>query len=756
MLLDVPGTARPAPPLWSWLALPALLQAGPILGQAVDGDDDATQRPPPTVRIVRTDTPPVVDGKLGDPAWSQAAVIDDFVQVGPDEGAKPTEKTEIYLLYDDNALYIGARMYDREPSRISASILKQHTGLRNDDRLAVIVDPFDTHRGAYRFELNPNGVRVDSLYKRTGGFDTNWATIWQGEAHIDGKGWTAEMAIPFKSLSFDPRNGIWAMNFGRAIRRKGEEVAWVERNRGYDQSVVGRVTGFSKLDQGLGLDIVPSLSAVQTKRFSPPGTDLNLEPSLDAFYKVTPSLNAALTINTDFSATAVDNRQVNLTRFDLFFPERRAFFLQDSDLFQFGNIAAASPTGRHNTAIDDPTRANGLPFFSRRLGLGNDGTPVGLKYGGKLSGHIGRWTVGSLTVRQDAYGGVKASNAFVGRVAADVLGESSVGLIITDGDPNSNLSNTLYGADFRYLNSRLPGGRRISGQAWMERSDTQGLTGNDAAYGIGFSMPNGDGWRGGAAMKVLEQNFNPALGYISRVGIRQHTAQIGYTRFTNGHYIHELFGGLDYLRIDLVTGEPQTEKYSFTPLELQSRGRDVFTLRYIVDTENVLMPFQIYSDPTREVDVPAGRHEFRRYGFDIETGGQRRVSMNFRYRAGTFYDGTRLHLRAGANWNPSEHFYLQASYDWNDIALTQGRFISRLVTATAGLVFSSRLAWVTLIQYDNVSENLGIDTRLHWIPREGREGFIVLDHNLQDYDKNGRFASLSSALTLKFNYTLRF
>lgn len=755
MSRDASGAVRAAPSHRSWLALLALLPAAAALGQAPAGGG-AAARPQPSVRIRRTDTPPVIDGKLDDAAWSQAAVIEDFVQVGPDEGAEPTEKMTIYLTYDDNALYIGGRMHDSEPARISANILKQHTGLRDDDRLAVIIDPFNNHRGAYRFELNPNGVRVDSLYERTGGFNTNWDTIWQGKARIDGQGWTTEMAIPFKSLSFDPRNDTWAMNFGRAIRRKGEEMAWVERNRGYDQSVVGLVTGFSGLDQGLGLDVVPSLSAVRNKQFLPAGTDSSLEPSLDMFYKVTPSLNAALTVNTDFSATEVDSRQVNLTRFSLFFPERRAFFLQDSDLFQFGNIAGQSPTGRNNTAADDSTLENGLPFFSRRLGLANDGTPVGLKYGGKLSGHVGRWTIGSLAVRQDAYGAVGAGNAFVGRIAADVLGESSVGLIVTDGDPNSNLSNSLFGADFRYLNSRLPGGRRLSGHAWYQRSDTEGLRGDDAAYGIGFQMPNGDGWRGGAAMKVLQRNFNPALGYVSRTDIREHTAEIGYTRFTGGSYIHELFGGVDYLRIDLLSGVLQSEKYAVTPLELQSRSRDVFTLRYIVDTENVLAPFQIYKDPSREVDVPAGRHTFRRYGFNVSSGGQRRVSMNFTYRDGTFYDGRRLHLKAGTRWNPSEHFYLQASYDWNDIDLPEGRFISRLVSTTAGVVFSSQLSWVTLIQYDNVSENLGLDTRLHWIPREGREGFIVLDHNLEDYDKDGRFRSLSSELTLKFSYTLRF
>lgn len=727
--------------------------APPVFGQAGAGGPAGAL---PTIRIVRTDTPPVIDGKLDEPAWSQAAVIDGFVEVRPNEGATPMDETRIYLLYDDEALYIGGRLFDSDPDRISANILKQHTGLRNDDRLAVVLDPFNTRRSGYRFELNPNGVRVDALYKRTGGFDTNWDTIWQGTASIDEQGWMTEMAIPFKSLSFDPGNDTWAMNFGRAVRRRDEESAWVERNRGYDPSVVGLVTGFDDLDQGLGLDVVPSVSAVQRKLFASGADDSNVDPSLDVFYKVTPSLNAALTINTDFSATEVDSRQINLTRFSLFFPEKRAFFLQDSDLFDFGNIAGGNVAGRSNTAADRPSQENGRPFFSRRLGLASTGVPVDLDYGGKLSGRMGRFTIGSLAVRQAAFGAVDAGTAFVGRLTADVLGESSVGLIVTDGDPNSNLDNSLYGADFRYLNSRLPGGRRLEGQAWYQRSDTEGARGNDSAYGLGFSMPNGDGFRGGAAMKQLEPNFNPALGYVNRVGIREHTAELGYTRFTGKDYVQAVFSGVDYQRVDLLDGTLQSEKYAFTPLELQSSGRDTFTLRYIADTENVLTPFRIYSDATREVLVPAGRHEFERYGFNLETGGQRNVSFNFTYRDGTFYDGHRLHLEAGANWNPSKHFYLNVDYDWNDVDLPEGRFISRLVQLTTGVIFSARLSWVTLIQYDNVSENLGINSRLHWIPREGREGFIVLNHNLQDFDKDGTFASLSSDLTLKFDYTFRF
>ena len=329
----------------------AALAAG--VGVSAFAQQPAGDQSLPSVRIVRTATPPVIDGRLDDEVWQTAAVISDFHQTRPVDHGPPSQRTEIYLLYDSDALYIGGRFYETDPKAISASILKHGTGLRDDDRFAIVIDPYNTRRGGYRFELNPNGVRIDALYENTGGFNLNWDGIWEGTSVIDDQGWTTEIKIPFKTLSFDPNNDTWGFNFGRAIRRLGEEDAWVSRNRSYNPSIVGLVTGFEGLDQGLGLDIVPSLSNVHNRTFGPRTDHSQLDPSLDLFYKLTPSLNAALTINTDFSATEVDDRQVNLTRFDLFFPERRAFFLQDTDIFDFGNIGQSSNgAGRTNTAVD--------------------------------------------------------------------------------------------------------------------------------------------------------------------------------------------------------------------------------------------------------------------------------------------------------------------------------------------------------------------------------------------------------------------
>ena len=731
------------------VALAAVFSAG-TLAQETPG----AERNLKSVRVTRVDSPPIIDGKLDEAVWQQADVIDDFHQIRPGDGAEPSDRTEIYLLYDENALYVGARMWDSEPDRITANILRHNLRLGADDRISVILDPFNTRRGGYRFETNANGVRHDMLYQNVSQTNAEWSVIWDVESSIDEHGWVAEMAIPFKTLPFDPGIDTWGINFARAIRRRGEEVVWVSRNRSYNPAIVGLATGFRDMDQGIGLDIVPSLSVNQQRIYSPSASDSDMHPSLDLFYRITPSLNASLTINTDFSATEVDDRQVNLTRFSLFFPEKRDFFLNDADLFDFGRIGGRN--SRANRASSRPSRENARPFFSRGLGLSRSGTPVDLEYGGKLSGRMGQFTVGALAMRQGEFESVNAGNVFVGRVTANVLEESAVGVIVTDGDPNSNLSNSLMGADFRYLNTRLPGGRVMEADVWFQQSDTEGLAGEDSALGFGVSMPNNTGFRGGLAVKEVEENFKPALGFVNRSNVRDVTVDIGYTHFVTGEFLQSVFGGIDVQRISFLGGGLQSQTLIGRLLELDTRTRDSLDIRYRATKEVVTEPFSIYEDDTREVIIPAGEYSFDDYAVQISTGTYRKLSGNLSYQDGDFLGGQRRNVSGSFSWKHSRHFILGVSYDWNDIELPQGRFITRLIGLTIEAVFSSTLSWVNFIQYDNVSEVLGINSRLHWIPRAGQEAFIVLNHNLQDVDKDNSFHSTFSDLSIKFNYTFRF
>jgi len=702
---------------------------------------------PKTLQMVRTDTAPVIDGRLDEEVWQTAAIINDFHQVRPAEYTEPSEPMRVYVLYDKDALYVAARMWDREPSQIVAHILRQGENVINEDEFALILDPFNDQRSGYRFEVNPNGVRHDILYQNTNQQEPNWDGIYYAEASIDDEGWVAEMAIPFKTISFRPDNDTWGINFVRVLPRRDERMGWVSRNRDQNPSTSGLAVGFTDLDQGLGLDLVPSLSLRERRTFAPTVSDTDMEPSLDIFYKLTPSLNGSLTFNTDFSATEVDDRQVNLTRFNLFFPEKRAFFLRDSDIFRFGRIG-----GGDDTTLSRQDQENGRPFFSRRIGLGASGEPVNLDYGGKLSGRIGRWDLGALAIQQDGFGAIDSTDVFVGRIAANVLEESSAGLIVTDGDPRSNLDNSLVGLDFRYLNTRLPGGRVIEADAWYQQTDTEGLSGNDDAYGLRFRMPNNRRFRWGAAVKELQANYRPALGFVNRSGIRDHTVELGYTHLPRESYFQSIFVGVDAQRIDELGAGLQSEVLSFRPLELLNSSLDEFGLRYVANKEVLRSPFEI----SEGIVIPTGTYSFDQYGFDLQTGRQRKLSGQLTWRAGDFFDGKRDTLSGGVTWKASRHFWTELGYEVNEVTLPQGNFTTRLFRLNLDAVFSRTLSWVNLIQYDNVTETVGINSRLHWAPETGRDVYLVLNHNLQDLDGDDNFHSSGSDAVIKINYTFRF
>ena len=731
--------------------------------------DDAQHK---TVRIQRVAERPVIDGDLNEEIWVRAPLVADFHQVTPVEFDEPTERTEVYVLYDRDALYIGARLFDTEPELINRRILRQGQNINTDDRFFVHIDPYNNRRGGYLFGVNPNGVRYDGVFEGVTQRQFDWDGIWQAAARITPDGWTLEIEIPFKTLSFDPSTSTWRMNFARNIERKNEGMAWNSRNRQTDLSTMGDITGISQIEQGRGLDVVPSASYHDRRAIGPITAESDAEPSVDVFYKITPQLNASLTVNTDFSATEVDDRQVNLTRFSLFFPERRDFFLQDVDIFLFGRL-----------------QQDGRPFFSRRLGINSAGLPVPLDVGGKVSGRIGRFDVGTLAVKQEAYRDpsnpteiIDATTALVGRVAVNVLAESSVGMIVTSGDPTSNRDNTVAGVDFRYLDSTFIGNRSIEGDAWFQKSETPGLTGDDSAFGVAVEMPSNTGWRGEAGYTRIEDNFYPALGFVRRTGIDELSLQGGHTWRPRGTPIRTLFSGLNVTRIEylddvFVNGEKldvQTQNVNLQALNVDFNSQDSVSLGVSNTKEGLDSPFSI----SRGVVIPAGPYSFNNLNLSVRSGDQRAIGGGFFVNDGDFYDGKRFGVTTFFGWRPSPHFRTSLNYQYNEISfpgkgddlLPSGlprcttldcAFVTRVVRLSLETIFSSRWSWVNLLQYDNVSRTIGVNSRLHWIPQAGREAFLVFNHNLRDdpltpdHSLNDFHTSLSE-FTVKYSYTFRF
>jgi hypothetical protein len=726
------------------IGLVVLLLSAPAFAQRADSEDPGRK----SVRVTRTTTPPVIDGILDDTEWSNAGFVDDLQQVLPVEYAEPFERTEVYLLYDDDALYVGARLYDTDPDQITANVMRQNSWIVPDDSFYVTLDPFNTGRGGYFFGTNPHGVRYDGVYRNVSEIYDAWDGIYDAAGGRFEEGWVAEFRIPFKTLSFDPNIDRWGLNFSRSVQRKNERLAWASRNRSWDPSTAGLAVGFEGIKQGLGLDIVPSVSYNEARTFSSSTSQSDLEPSLDVFYKLTPALNASLTINTDFSATEVDDRQVDLTRFSLFFPEKRDFFLRESDIFEFGRMGAQDGNG----AISAAERQNGRPFFSRRIGLGAQGQAVDLNYGGKVSGRAGRWEIGALSIRQDEFAGIDADTLSVVRAKANIVGESTVGFVHTNGNPTSNTDNSLTGVDYVYRNSRLSGGRTLEAVAWYQQSDTEGLDTEDSAAGVGFTIPSTTGLRGGFSVKEFQRNFNPGLGFLSRSNVHDYSGHIAFTHRPTGGYWQSMYTGIEGQRIEVIDGGLQSQLIAATLISLTNRTGDAVAVRSNFQQEALETPFEI----SPGISIPIGEYSFSNVGVEYQASRFRKVSGSIAYFSGDFFGGTRDRVFGQVRWQPSPRFAANVGYSLNYVELPQGDFVTRLVTLGLDAVFSSTLSWVNLIQYDNVSETMGISSRLHWIPEAGREMYFVINHNLEDSDLDNRFKSQFSDAAVKLNYTFRF
>jgi hypothetical protein len=689
-----------------------------------------------SLRAVRTDQPITIDGRLDEAAWANAAVAEDNHQIIPIEYSEPSQQTRFLILYDDDALYLAAKMYDDEPDRVTANVLREGGDAFRDDQFDIYLDPFNGKRSGYRFQVNPHSVFDEGLFRGPTQVQWDWDGIWQAVATRDDEGWVAETRIPFKTLSFDPDNDTWGINFSRRVARDNESIGWVSRNQIQNPAISGELTGLENLQQGVGLDVVASITANEQLTYASGVSESEVEPSLDVFYKLTPALNASLTLNTDF-----------LTRFGLFFPERRGFFLQDTDIFEFGRLGLRE----RGSPFSRPLQENSRPFFSRSIGLSQGGQPVDLEVGGKLTGRVGRWSIGTLAIQQDEFEDVEATNLFVGRVSANVLAESSIGLIATNGDPQSNLDNSLVGMDFLYQNTRLPGGRMIESELWYQQTDTEGLIGDDRAWGARFWMPNSTGIRGGVGIKEVEQNFNPALGFVNRKNIQDLTAELGYTYRPTGRRVRSVYSGATLHRIERLTGSLQSEVAKFR-VNLENQSGDALKFTYQNEKEGLLKPFEI----SEGVIIQPGDYTFDQLIVGVGTGPQRRVVANASIGSGEFYDGDRDTISADLELKPSPHFRAFIGYEYNDVELPTGDFKLRLVRLGLDAVFSSTLSWTNLLQYDNDSETAGINSRIHWRPQAGRDLFIVLNHNLEDLDRDNEFHSEFADFSVKFNYTFRF
>lgn len=689
--------------------------------------------PPRRGSAARAPGPIIVDGRLDEAAWSAATPIEDLTQYQPGDGVTPTQRTEIRVLFDDENVYFGVRLWDTQIEDLRRNQMLQGQTVVNDDYLQLIIDPLGMHRDGYLFYVNANGVQRDGLTFGSAAFNMDWDTIWQAQTSIDEEGWTAEIAIPFRSLTYDPASDVWSINFIRSIRRNQEEIAWGHRDRRVTLDAAGLLTGIEAPRPRAAFDVVPSAVLSRRRDFRTDRTDEDFEPSVDAFWRITPRLTATGTLNTDFSSVEVDDRQVNLTRFPLFFPEKRDFFLEDAGVFEFGGIAQ-----------------NARPFFSRTIGLSPLGTPVNLRGGAKLTGRAGPVSLGYLAVQQEEEDGLTDDWLFVGRSTVNVLEQSTIGGIVTLGDPRVDRGAALYGVDAFFRDTNLVPNRAVEARLWLQRSDVDDVAGDEEAWGALLAYPND---RVNASIGVLDvgREFRPTLGFVNRLGIRQYDGTATYKHRFGGGPLRWNDATVQAQEVRAHSGGLDSRLLRIAPVQLSWNTGDSAALNVLRETDVLDRPFVLPG----AIVVPPGRYEWDRWRVQAATAASRDVSVQVRYEGGDFYSGDRTEWFGSAEWRPSRHLALAASYTWNELDLPEGSFITRLMTLRASAAFNVRWSWINFVQYDNVSRQLGLNSRLRYIPRLGREALLVLNHgSLRTPEDEWR--SEVSDVTFKASYTLRF
>jgi len=709
----------------------------------------------PEARVTRTATPPRIDGRLDDPVWQTAETIGELVQIEPDEGVRPSESTEIRFLFDADHLYMAVRCFDRDPDEILVLTRERDALLEDDDRVEIVFDTFLDRRNAFFFQINAGGSKGDALVTNNGAnFNKPWDGLWEGQAAIDAQGWTAELALPFKTLNFREGGERWGFNIQRHIGRKREEARWAGASR--DRSLfqiyhAGDLVGFEGIRQGIGLDVVPFFTSTWKNDREEHDKTLLGEPGFDLFYKLIPSLTFSLTVNTDFAETEVDARQIDLSRFDLFFPERRDFFLQDAGLFEFGLNNAGG--GGDRTLI---------PFFSRRIGLSADGEEIPILAGAKLTGRAGDYGIGVLDVQTDELDELDPQNLFAGRVTRNFGRQSTLGVIATRGDPEGERDNVVYGADAVYRTSDWAGDQDLISTAFFLRSEGEELAGGQSSYGLDLRAPS-DLWSWNLGAIEIQRGFQPELGFVPRRDVRRYRGSLVWSPRPGWRGVRQLELGVGSVYWSDDTPDPgdlggaqETWETEFQPLGIELESGDQLSLVVVNTQDELEQDFDIFEDPDdgTVVTVPPGQYEYWRPSLRFGSGTQRDLALELETSVGDYYDGDRLAYEIGLAWRPGPLFNGAVEYIRNDISLPDGDFVTQLASLRANVSFAPELSWNNFVQWSTDEDTLGFQSRLRWIPVPQQEVFLVFEQ--EQASDSSSSAPLFQELAFKITYALRF
>ena len=723
-----------------------------------------------TVRAVRLDEPLRLDGVLDEPIYARVEPFGDFIQQSPDEGAPASEGTDNWILFDDESIYVGARVYESVPESAWVANEMQRDSFRliNNDGYIVVFDTFYDRRNGFTFRVNPIGGFQDQQITDEGNPNPDWNPVWDVRTGRFDGGWTVEMEIPFQSLRFRPGpNQVWGIQLGRDIRSNYEEayLTAVPISAGPGQfrlSVAGTLVGLEVPADSRTFEIKPyAIGSLNTDRtVEPPiSNDGDGSAGVDVKYGLTENLTADFTYNTDFAQVEVDEQQINLTRFSLFFPEKREFFLEGQGIFDFGRVAGFGGFGGSARAIlnappgvfppgDAPTL-----FFSRRIGL-DEGRTVPIVGGGRLTGKVGDFSVGAINIQTDdaRTSDILPTNFSVLRVKRDILRRSRIGAIFT----NRSVSTRGDGANQAYgLDGSFSFYDNVNLYGYYARTNTPDLEGKNESYQAAFSY-EGDLY--GLLVDHLQvgKNFNPEIGFMRREDFRRSYVYAQFSprpegieavrQFTWGGSVDYIENGAGQLETRILSGRFQTN----------FENSDSLSADIQQDYEFLPRPFEIVDGVT----IPVGGYEFTDFQLSYSMGPHRRVAGGLSFQHGEFFAGdiTAVGYSRGLI-EVSRQFAVEPSISWNRITLPQGNFTARVATTRLTYTFTPRMFASALLQYNSTNNVLSTNVRLRWEYQPGSELFVVYNDQRDTFMnlRNRGFPMLENrAFVVKFTRQFRF
>ena len=729
--------------------------APPVLPEVVTRDDSGRV----TMRAIALNEPIALDGELNESIYRTVAPVTGFIQQNPNEGELATEQTEVWVLFDRDTIYVSARCWNSQPDRIVANEMKRDSpGMFGNEAFGVVFDTFYDRRNGFSFTTNLLGALFDGTITNERTLNMDWNAVWDVSASRFEGGWTVEFAIPFKSLRYRPGPvQIWGINFERRVPWKNETSFLTPIPASLAHAGAFKLSSAATL---VGLEVPTSKVRLEIKPYgiSDLATDRNVTPALsnslggdvgfDVKYGVTEGLTADFTYNTDFAQVEVDEQQVNLTRFSLFFPEKREFFLEGHGIFEFGGDRMVTATSFFSTGSQFGGDAPIL-FFSRRIGL-DEGQEVPIRGGGRLTGKVGPYSIGLLNVQtgEVAATGAVPTNYSVVRVKRDVLRRSSVGAILTNRSvlSNGSGSNRVYGVDgtFAFYDN-------LNINTYLARTETSELRGDDLSYEALLDY-TGDRWGVKVGRLAVGANFNPEIGFVSRNDFRRSSGSIRFSPRPQGIAAVRKFsleGNVDYITDGLGQLETRVQQGMFG---IEFESGDYFFAVIANNYEFLKKPFTITSD----MSIPVGGYSFVNSRLVYFLGQQRGASGGLSFEQGGFFGGEKRSIGyffGRMSLTPKLSIEPNLSFNW--VTLPHGSFTTELVAARATYTVTPRMFVAALLQFNSGSNALGTNIRFRWEYQPGSELFIVYTDERDTLTP--RFPVLENrAIILKINRLFRF